>query len=310
MLPNFLIIGAQKGATSWLARCLDQHPDAFVPEWEVHFFNHRFSKGLEWYESQFHEWSGEPVVGEKSPGYLNYVETPGRIRETLGDKVKLIASLRHPIDRAYSAFWQFVKRQQVPADADFRTVFLQEDQFGMRDRGLYYTHLTRYLEHFARENMLILIYEELRYDNEKAITECFDFLGLDRAKIDGSPAVPKTVGAQVNQGRDLKRFHGTAVALRRSIAGTMMRLPRKVREPLLGTGRKAFEQVLRRLPEERSYKRLDPGVRQELLQEFMPEIKQLEELLDRDLSIWYKTKPSQASAKPAVSGTSAAAAEV
>ena len=53
MLPNFLIIGAQKGATSWLARCLDQHPDAFVPEWEVHFFNHRFSKGLEWYESQF-----------------------------------------------------------------------------------------------------------------------------------------------------------------------------------------------------------------------------------------------------------------
>ena len=69
MLPNFLIIGAQKAATTWLARSLEQHQDVFMaPEKEIHFFNHRFERGLEWYESRFNSWSNEVAIGHGAAG--------------------------------------------------------------------------------------------------------------------------------------------------------------------------------------------------------------------------------------------------
>lgn len=70
MLPNFLIIGAHKAATSWLARCLGEHPDVFMSERkELYFFTH-IEKGLDWYKAHFNTWSGEAAVGEATPGYI------------------------------------------------------------------------------------------------------------------------------------------------------------------------------------------------------------------------------------------------
>jgi len=283
MLPNFLIIGAQKSATSWLARCLREHPDVFMTEVkEIHFFNHRFEKGLAWYESHFSDWAGQAVIGEATPGYINHPDAPGRIRATLGEEVKLIASLRHPVDRAYSAFWHYVMRGSIPANADFRAVFQGDDRFGLRSRGDYFTHLSRYLEYFPRENLLILIYEEIKRDSQKVISECLELLGVD------SHFTPETLNTKVNIGRDFRLFHGQAVTLRQTVAAKTRLLPRGLREPFLEAGRYAFEHLLfRRLPKQKSYAPLAKDLRQELVSDFMPGIRQLESLLERDLSIWY-----------------------
>jgi hypothetical protein len=283
MLPNFLIIGTQKAATSWLARCLGEHPDVFmVGIKEIHFFNHRFERGLAWYESHFSDWAGQSVIGEATPGYINHPDAPGRIKATLGEEVKLIASLRHPVHRAYSAFWHYVRGGRISANADFRTVFQQSDQVGLRSRGDYFTHLSRYLEYFPRKNLLILIYEEIKRDALKAVSDCLEFLGVD------SQFVPSTLNSRVNKGTDPRLFHSQAMALRRTVAAKTDLLPRGLREPFRAVGRHAFEHlILKRLPKQNSYVPLDENLRQELLSEFMPGIIQLEGLLGRDLSIWY-----------------------
>lgn len=287
MLPNFLIIGTQKAATSWLAKCLDEHPDVFMAEEkEIYFFNHRFERGLAWYEAHFNDWAGQAIIGEATPGYINHPDAPGRIHATLGDGVKLLASLRHPIDRAYSAFWQHMREGSIPANADFRVVFQDNGRFGLRSRGEYFTHLNRYLKCFPRENLKVLIYEEIGTDPHKAISDCLEFLGVD------FQFVPDALDSRVNRGTDLKRFHGQAVALRRAVVEKTDWLPQSLRDSFRTIGRRTFGLLLGRLPKQKSYVPLDKDLRRELLEEFMPDIVRLEGLLNRELSVWYA--PSQA----------------
>jgi hypothetical protein len=209
MLANFLIIGAQKAATTWLADCLVEHPDVFMTQpKEIHFFNHDFDKGIAWYEAYFQDWAGQSAIGEATPGYLNHPAAPERIKATLGDEVKLVASLRHPVDRAYSAFWHYTRRGHIPPETDFATFFHRiatgatEDRFGLYTRGLYFAQLSRYLEYYPRDHLLILLYEDLRKDNERAIQECLEYLDLN------SQFVPESLKSKPNSSRELRSFTG------------------------------------------------------------------------------------------------------
>ncbi len=275
MVPNFLIAGVQKGATTWLSTCLGQHPDIFVAEEkELFFFNRHFDEGLMWYERHFRDWSDQKAVGEATPGYIYDPEVPGRIKQVLGDEIKLIVSLRHPVDRAYSAFWMFLGRGRIPVDADFRTYFY-EHKPDLRDRGYYYAQLKRYLEYFPLQNLHILIYEEMKQDDKAAIRGCFEFLGVDPQFL------PEALYAKVNPRIDVSVMHNQFWAARWA-AG---KLPRKIYKPLDSIGRRIFT----RLPKQKKYRPLSAEIRQELLQNYMIDIKQLEDLLGRDLSIWYGT---------------------
>ena len=272
MLPNFLIIGTQKGATTWLASSLGQHADVFMVEQkEIHFFHRHFDKGVAWYESHFDAWAGQKAVGEATPGYLFRPESPERIRKTLGAGVKLIASLRHPVDRAYSAFWMFKSRGLIPADAEFHTCF-REGSHDLRARGLYFAQVSRYLDCFSRENMLILIYEELKRDAQHALNTCLDFLEVD------PQVAPATGTVKANKAVGMSLFHQPLWGLRRKLRS----LPRGIERPLAALGRRAFE----RIPQRNNYQPLEKGLRQELFEEFIPDIHSLENLLGRDLSIW------------------------
>jgi len=272
MLPNFFIIGAQKAGTTWLAKCLSEHNDVFVPEIkEIYYFDRYYEKGLSWYESYFDGWSGETAVGEGSVGYLLSSLAPGRIRDTLGTDVKLIASIRHPVDRAYSAYRMDLSRDAVPYEMDFRT-YLVENVRLSKTHSLYYAQLKRYLEVFGREKMLILVYEELRKDGQKAVSTCLDFLGLD------SEFVPPSLDDKVNTGIDVTILHNQIWGIRRAMHG----LPPALERPLAQVGRK----LLDRLPKRKRFEPLTPELRAELFDDFAPEVEQLESLLNRDLAVW------------------------
>ena len=285
MLPNFLIIGAQKAATTFLARRLEEHPDIYLAvQKEIHYFNHKFEKeSLAWYESHFSDWSGQQAIGEATPGYLNHPHAPARIKSTLPADIKFIASLRHPVDRAYSAFWHYMIRGRIPEGTDFRTFFLERNDFGLRSRGEYFTHLNNYFGCFPRQNFLIFVYEEdLKQHSETALQTCLEFLTVD------PDLVTQAAGRTANQGRDMKKFQSQALALRRAVVKKTRQLPNGVRAPVMGFGKKVFDQVLlKRLPKQDTYGSLDKAVRRELLESYMPEIAHLEDLLDRDLSVWY-----------------------
>jgi hypothetical protein len=270
MLPDFLVIGAQKAASSWLATWLESHPDIFMWRAEIHFFNVHYDNGIAWYERHFRDWSGEPLVGEKSPLYLSDPNSPGRIRSVLGDRVKLIASLRHPVDRAYSAYWHSLRNNYIPPHTDFQTALGLLPALILNSQ--YSEQVKRYRRVFEEDQLLIHIFEESNQDRVAALRGCFEFLGAD-------PAWAGTAAAhKLNVSKEVRRFSGPA----HRVSRRLNRLPGRVRRPLKKAGRALFKT----LPVEREYEPLSPGVRAELTKSFDSDITSLEQLLGRDLAIW------------------------
>lgn len=275
MLPNFLIIGVQKAATTWLSECLHEHYDIFLSEIkETYFFNDYFKKGLKWYEAHFDGWSGQYAIGEATPGYISHPEAAARIQATLGN-IRLIASLRHPVDRAYSAFWHHLSRGRIPSNADFRTYFQHEDRVELRSRGYYYAQLSRYLARFPRQNLLVLIYEEMGKNRLKAITDCLSFLDVD------AQFVPQSLHTRVNESKSVRAMQQHFWLLRQARNW----LPKGIRKPLTMLAKSAVE----RFPKRRDFTPLSLEERQELLVYFIDDIKKTEDLLQRDLSVWYRS---------------------
>src|SRR5262245_5376239 len=124
-LPNFLVIGAAKCGTDALCRFLGQHPQIFMcPNREPNFFvaegqaevpycgpgdrdafesNDMWVARLDRYEALFADATAETAIGEGTAWYLYFESAAKRIRQLVGD-ARLVAVLRNPIDRAYSAY--------------------------------------------------------------------------------------------------------------------------------------------------------------------------------------------------------------
>lgn len=126
-LPNFLIVGAARGGTTFLYHHLKQHPDVFMPAFkEPHFFVCEMVRGrlrqwvdsYEEYLSLFRNGGGRKLRGEASVFYLYYHDVAIReIHRYLGTEVKIIIVLRNPIERAYSAYYYvFGKNEEETLD--------------------------------------------------------------------------------------------------------------------------------------------------------------------------------------------------
>jgi Sulfotransferase domain len=121
LLPDYLIIGAQRAGTTSLHRYLVQHPGVrtTLRTKGVHYFDTGYGRGRSWYASRFPTrltaWyvarrHGVALrTGEASPYYLFHPLVPDRVAELL-PQVKLIALLRDPVVRAYSHYQHEVAR--------------------------------------------------------------------------------------------------------------------------------------------------------------------------------------------------------
>lgn len=113
MSPDFLIVGAQRCGTTSLFKTLMQHPLVARPFLRkgVHFFDTNYGNGYAWYRGNFpiaasslarRIGRGRPRTGESSPYYMFHPLAAERIAAHLPG-VRLIALLRDPVERAYSA---------------------------------------------------------------------------------------------------------------------------------------------------------------------------------------------------------------
>ena len=130
--------------------------------------------------------------------------------------------------------------------------------------------------------MLVLIYDEWKADPASALNKCLTLLNVD------TNFSSESVDSRTHASRDVKQFSGPVTALRRAVRTRARMLPRNMRKPLMNVGRRAFQDVLlKSLPKQDDYIPLDDAVRQELLDHYLPEIYQLEQLLEKDLTIWH-----------------------
>ena len=115
MLPQFLIVGAERCGTSSLYHVLRQHPAVFgsgIPRKEVHYFDNKYSQGLGWYQCHFplaararlgaRSAGAAPVAFEATANYMFHPLAPERIHRDLPG-VRLLVLVRDPVERAYSA---------------------------------------------------------------------------------------------------------------------------------------------------------------------------------------------------------------
>lgn len=185
MLPNFLVIGAEKSATTWLYKRLKEHPDIFMPDTkEIHFFNKYNSNfkekdnyknlGIKWYKFFFKDCDEEKAVGEATPMYLCDKFAPERIKKTIPN-VKLIAILRNPIDRAYSHYCM-AKAKNHTNLAFKKIVNKKADKF--IKRGLYYQQLKKYYQYFNKEDILIILMQDIIENENEVLKTVCDFLDV------------------------------------------------------------------------------------------------------------------------------------
>lgn len=192
-LPNFLIIGAAKAGTSWVARRLGQHPQVYEGGSTYYFDNPiHFAKGVEWYTQCFRGAKDARAIGEKTPSYLwgaKYDSSadpsivPQRVRHIIPD-ARIIVILRNPANRAVSHFNYAIRTGHLSPFSDIDRVLTgrQHAVKGQRilDRGLYCRQIERWLKYFPREQMRILILERdvVQRPTDTLIDLC-QFLGVD-----------------------------------------------------------------------------------------------------------------------------------
>lgn len=174
---DFLGIGAQRSGTTWIAECLREHPEICLssPK-EIHFFGtEKYRKlGFNWYRKHFNCRPNQ-IRGEFDPGYFMSEKAAEQIRENFPD-IKLIVCLRNPTERAFSNYLSTKDLQ--PQKKSFEESIKQNPQ--ALERGLYYKHLKKYFELFPEENILVLIYEEIKKNPEEFIKKIYNFLDVDK----------------------------------------------------------------------------------------------------------------------------------
>ena len=183
MLPDLLVIGAFKAGTTSLHHYLGQHPRIFMTRVkEPNFFaydQNGAEKSADFpitdkedYERLFYEAKPGHLTGEASPGYLHSPIAPARIHSCI-PRVKLIASLRNPVDRAYSHYLMNYRtgRTRLSAQAAF-------------DAGEFWVDASRYADALATyrrlfgDQLKVILYEDLISNADVTVNELFEWLGL------------------------------------------------------------------------------------------------------------------------------------
>jgi hypothetical protein len=228
-LPDFLIIGAQRCGTGSLYAYLRAHPRIAGPRAkEVHYFDLHPMRSLTWYRAHFptrarhiyvhRRYGGDLVVGEATPAYLLLPATPAKVLE-MNEHVKLIALLRDPVDRAFSAwhlgrfygseslsFEEALDAEEERLAGEYEKlvrdptyVSVPYQTYSYLARGRYAEQLSRWLEVFPQGQVLVLASERLYADTRNVVRQVFDFLGLPELHRPAYPRLGSQTRASMSQ---------------------------------------------------------------------------------------------------------------
>lgn len=298
-MPNFLIIGAAKSGTTALYHYLKQHPQVYMsPMKEPHFFafegekldfqgpwdtqeqlNHVSITSLDTYRLQFQGVSNEVAIGEASALYLYIPRTPERIRYYIPD-AKLIAILRNPVERAYSAY-TFLTREGREPLTDFAQALREEKNrishnwvplYYYQQLGFYYAQLKRYFDAFEQDQIRVYLYEDLNMNSAGMLQDIFRFLNVDDSFIPDMDLKHNVSGIPKNKA--LNTFLRTRYPIK-SIFKPL--LPERLRRRLIVS--------LQNLNLDKPPSLL-PKLRKQLVEVYREDILNLQDLIQQDLSKW------------------------
>jgi len=192
--PNLFIVGASKSATGTLFVHLSKVPGICMSTIkEPNYFSVKVHPGdreqvirdKKQYLSLFSIGKDDKIIGEASPEYLADSEAPNLIQQ-VSPNAKIIIILREPIERAYSAYFTFVRHGRIKNSFHDEVQLALENKkkgiksnFGILESGLYSEQVKRYFDVFGSKQVKILIFDEFIKNQKKTFEEVLSFLGVD-----------------------------------------------------------------------------------------------------------------------------------
>ena len=253
-LPDFYIVGHPKSGTTALYEMLRRHSQIFMPDlkeprWFAPDLRARFQPSgpstaprlvlpetLDEYLTLFSPALPDQMVGEASPSYLRSTAAAGLIAEAQ-PSAKIIAVLREPAGFLRSLHLEFVQNH-VEQEQDLRRAFAKEQlpprQAGearppatrYSDRVRYVEQLERYSAVFPAEQILVLIYDDFRRDNEGTVRKVLRFLGVDdNEPISIVEANPTVHVRSLRADRMIRSLYAGEGPVARTVKSLVRRLP-------------------------------------------------------------------------------------
>jgi hypothetical protein len=302
-VPDFYIVGHPKCGTTALYEMLRRHPQICMPVKEPWFFApdrmpltpQGYPTTLADYLALFDNCGSEQLIGEASPVYLVSHEAAGAIAGLRPD-ARIIAILREPASFLRSLHLQSVQ-DHVETEQDLgRAIALESDRrqgreiprHTSRPHELLYSEHVRYVEQLRRyhaafdpEQVLVLLYDEFRGDNEATVRRVLRFLEVDDSvpveTIEANPSVRVRSPQLYQSMRSVYLGRGLP---QRAVKTTVKALtPKRLRHNALG--------VLRRRAFFVPPRAADETVMSELRARYRGEVTALSEYLGRDLlTLW------------------------
>lgn len=192
MRVNALIIGAGRSGTTTLYTYLKGHGDVcFSYIKEVPFFSlkEHFAKGEKYYHSFFRKCGRAPVLASADTYLLMDQKAISRVK-AYNPAMKILVMLREPVARAYSsytysvnfghhkAYASFLDSMEVEKEITREPDIVRRNNLGHFYGSLYYEHLSKWMEVFPREQLLLLKTSDLLEHPEKFSGDVCSFLGI------------------------------------------------------------------------------------------------------------------------------------
>jgi hypothetical protein len=247
-LPSFIMVGAQRAGTTSLYRALQSHPLVHSASFHkgVNYFDVNYHRDFSWYRGHFpttaslrarhRGLAGDPVTFEASGYYMFHPCAPERLARHLPD-VRLVAMLRDPVERAYSA-WKHEHARGFETESFERALDLEDERLegevermvadptyqsfshrhhAYRRRGQYAEQLLRLRDHLPADQVHVVDSEAFFEQPETTFAAVLDFLGLPAVmperfdRWNGRPSSPMSAATR-EQLRDHFAPHDRALA--------------------------------------------------------------------------------------------------
>ncbi len=297
---SFFVIGAARSGTTSLHHYLAQHPQVFLPPMKPRYLA-LAGEAVTWngpgdadllrnaitrpedYRALFAGVRDEAAVGEVSTLYLYTPFVAPRIREAFPG-ARIIALLRNPAERAFSAFMTMRRRALEPL-ADFAEALDAEPEriarswsfaWHYRRMGFYYEQLARYYALFPRSHLRVYLFDDFSTDPLPVLADCFRFLGVDTGFHPDVSTIHNPSG--------LPRSRAVEYLVARP---NPLRAMARVLLPLRLRRRLGQAPLAARLHARNTVRTVMPAdIRRALLAGYHDDLLRLQDLIDRDLGHW------------------------
>ena len=283
-LPSFFVIGPPRTGTTWLQSILSECAWLSHPTKETRFFDKYFDRGIDWYKSHYRRAKTGRKIGEVAPTYFASALARERIAGLLPE-AKVVCTFRNPIDRIASLYR--LKRAYGLIPWSFDEALGRDPE--LMESSRYATHLKEWKKIFSETQVLAMVHDDMEADPQSYLDKIVDFIGVPRVKLAQSQTRRVLSSDELTEPR---HYGWTRCATLMAEWSKMKRMDSMVAmakrmgisKLFIGGGAAFAELTAAQVVKLRTL--------------FLPEIEELESLLNRDFSAWKEQRSMTKKAPP------------